>query len=281
MNKYGYTWCGIIFISIVCFFIVQKHIDIKESFASLSPNIGSASAIGQSFQNMPEDRTTSGSIKIPIFIYHSVRPYDATEDQEQQNYDITPELFEQQLKYLADNGYTTISMDQVASDMQTGSVSPILRPVVLTFDDGWHNQYKYAFPLLKKYNMTATFYIYTNPIGTKHYLTWDEVREMDSAGMTIADHSLDHPYFKGLTLDKVRHEITRSRTIIEKQIGKPVLHFASPFGYTDPNIMAIVKEVGYITGRTTYKGVTQDNPFRLRGILVTDSLNYFISELKK
>src|SRR5260221_187102 len=113
----------------------------------------------QFFQAFPEEVPARSALKIPIFIYHSVRPVTPTDSDEVRSYEITPELFEQQLKYLQDNGYTTITLDQVAADLKNGITSPITKPVVLTFDDGWHNQYKYAFPLLKKYHMTGTFYI--------------------------------------------------------------------------------------------------------------------------
>ena len=161
------------------------------------------------------------------------------------------------------------------------STSPATKPVLLTFDDGWENQYKYAFPLLKKYGMLATFYVYTNPIGTKHFLSWDEIREMDAAGMTIAAHSVSHPYYKELSLAAVKDEVEKSKQIIESHIGKPVVHFASPFGYTNPDIIEIIKAAGYKTARTTYKGIYQDNAFRLRGFLVSDNYKDFVKELNQ
>jgi peptidoglycan/xylan/chitin deacetylase (PgdA/CDA1 family) len=253
----------------------------SEPLAALPPELAAAAALEQSFQNLPEEVPAPHALKIPIFIYHSVRPANPKDSDTQKSYEITPELFEQQLKYLQDHGYTTISLDQVAADLKAGTTQPVEKPVVLTFDDGWHNQYKYAFPLLKKYHMMATFYVYTNPIGTKHFLTWDELREMRAAGMTIEDHSLSHPIFKGMTLDAVRAEVTDSKKILEQELGTPVVHFASPYGYSSPEIMKIVGAAGYETYRTTYKGVYQDDPLRLRGTLVTSSLDYFIRELTR
>ena len=133
-------------------------------------------SIGESeeaYQAAPIATTTTPSVRIPIFIYHSVRPEYSKETRVQHEYSITPQLFEQQLQYLHDNGFTVISMNELVHDVQNATTSGIAKPVVLTFDDGWENQYVYAFPLLKKYNATATFYIYTNPIGkNKKFLTF-------------------------------------------------------------------------------------------------------------
>jgi peptidoglycan/xylan/chitin deacetylase (PgdA/CDA1 family) len=260
---------------------ITESFESIDSIESLPPELQSANLIETFHQELPAPSPVQGSVKIPIFIYHSVRPHIAGESMMQEAYDISPELLEQQLKYLKDNGYTAITLDQLVTDIEMGTTSNS-KPVVLTFDDGWENQYKNAFPLLKKYHMTATFFIYTNPIGTLHYLTWDEIKEMDAAGMTIGDHTLSHPYLKKLSIDQLTKEVTQSKTIIEKHLGKPVVHFASPFGYSNPNIMAVVKAAGYNTARTTYKGTyhTKEELFKLRGVLVTDSFDYFVAELK-
>ena len=263
-------------------YALWKYYAPKETSLFLLPNLQSASVIEQSFQNLPEEKHTEGAVKIPIFIYHSVKPYSADQSKIQKAYEITPELLEKQLLYLQNKGYTAISLDELTDDLQNAGVGKAAKPVILTFDDGWHNQYGYAFPLLKKYRMTATFYIYTNPIGKEHFLTWDEIKEMDKAGMTIAGHTFSHPYFKTISLAQIRKELTDSKKIIEEHLGKPVLHFASPYGYTNTDIIAIIKEAGYKTARTTYRGIyhTKDDLLRLSGILVSDNFDDFVKELK-
>ncbi|MDB5194032.1 MAG: polysaccharide deacetylase [Parcubacteria group bacterium] len=234
------------------------------------------------YQGLPEASPVAGSVKVPIIIYHSVRPYIPNEDALQDAYDVTPELLESELAYLKNNGYTAISLDQLEL-LASGATTTPSKPVVLTFDDGWRNQYKYAFPLLKKYGDTATFYIYTNPIvhNLPHYLTWDMVREMDASGMTIASHTLTHPYLSKLTPEELRKEIQGSKILIEENLGKPVKHFASPFGYTNAEIQGIVKDAGYETARTTYKGIyhSKDDLLKLTGILAGDSLSGFVKSL--
>lgn len=240
--------------------------------------------VEEAFQNEPEKPPTAGSIKVPIFIYHSVRPHMSGESKRQDAYDITPELLEEQLAYLHDHGYTALTLNELVRDLALGTTAPVTKPVILTFDDGWKNQYRYAFPLLKKYHLTATFYIYTKPIGTKkHFLTWDQVGEMDAAGMTIGSHTLTHPYLKGLSETELKKEIGESKKIIETQLKKPVLHFASPFGYSSPEIVRLLQEAGYKTARTTYRGIFHDtdDALTLRGILVTDNFSDFVAVLNR
>lgn len=237
------------------------------------------------FQNQPEEVPTPiitevSPIKVPIIIYHSIRPYIPGESAVQDRYDITPELFEQQLAYLQNHNYTPISIDALATYIQTGTTTPIMKPVVLTFDDGWENQYKYAFPLLKKYNMVGTFYVYTKPIDNMkpHFLTWDQIREMSAAGMTIGSHTLTHPILRDSSPVDMRREIFDSKNKIETEIKKPVLDFAQPFGYSSPEIEALIKEAGYLTARGTHKGVYQSKAdiFNLQGYFTSDNFNDFI-----
>jgi len=224
--------------------------------------------------------TIAHAIKIPIVIYHSVHPYIHGESIMQDRFDITPELFEEQLIYLRDHGYTTVSLDDLARDMKQGTTTTNLKPVALTFDDGLENQHTYAFPLLKKYGMIATFYVYTNPIDrkNKHYLSWDQLREMSSAGMTIGSHSLSHPLFKNSTPLEIQKELTQSKATIERELGKPALHFAQPFGYTSPEIEQAIKEAGYVTARGVRWGTIhgEEDRYYLNGYFTSDNFKDFV-----
>lgn len=229
-------------------------------------------------QNFQKTNTaTSSGLRIPILIYHSVRPNVVGDTLLQRKFDVVPGMLEQQLEYLQTHGYTAITLDQLVVDLQTGTTSS-LKPVVLTFDDAWQNQYVYAFPLLKKYHDTATFFIYTNPIDKDaRFLTWAEIKEMQAAGMTIGSHTLTHPYLTKLTPEQLHKELFDSKKIIEAQLGEPIHHFASPFGYMDSTIQSLLKEAGYTTGRTTFKGSIQsrNNLFGLNGYFAPQTLDDF------
>ena len=223
------------------------------------------------FKNPPIQGSSPGAVRIPIIIYHRVRPDFPSESEAQRSFSITPQLFEQQLRYLQDQGYTAISLDEFVRDAELGTTSPAAKPVVLTFDDGWQNQYSYALPLLEKYHMTAVFYIYTDPIGKyPEFLTWDEIKTMDAAGMTIGSHTLSHPHLSSLSPAQLRNELFESKKVLEDHLGKSVVHFASPYGYTSDALVALLKEAGYQTGRTTYKGAyhSRDDLLHLTGFPV-------------
>lgn len=242
------------------------------------------------FQDEPDEQLVSRStklsmVKVPIFIYHSIRPYIRGESVLQDRFDITPELFEQQLIYLKDHGYITITPNELVNEIKTGTTTLAKKPVLLTFDDGWENQYVYAFPLLQKYHMVATFYVYTRPIDNQHwsYLSWDQLREMSASGMTIGSHTLTHPLLKHVSSVNMKNEITESKKAIERELKKPVFHFAQPFGYSDQGVEMAIKEAGYQSARGTHKGVYHSNAdlFNLQGYFITDNFNDFLGVLNK
>ncbi len=229
-----------------------------------------------------ENATATTTVRVPIFVYHSVRPHILNESALQDAYDVTPELFEQQLMYLKNNNYEVITMEALYNMMKKGrDVSDTKKKVVLTFDDGWENQYKYAFPILKKYGVSAMFYVYTRPIGYKHFLTWEQLREMKHSGMEIGSHTITHPFFKKSDEKSLRFEIIESKKVLEEKLSIPINHFAAPFGYSNEHIESIIKEAGYETGRTIYRGPHQSNPYSLRGDLLTDSMKDFINALEQ
>lgn len=222
-----------------------------------------------------------GAVKVPILVYHSVRPHTPTQSPIQKYYDVSPDSFEKQLQYLKEHDYVVIGLDYLATALEQNIILPP-KSVVITFDDGWRNQYGYAFPLLKKYGDTATFFIFTDAIGHDHFLTWDQVRVMHNSGMTIGGHTKSHPYLAGIKDPKIlRKEIIEGKQIIEDQIGQKIDLFAYPFGHYTDEVIAVVKEAGYTVARSGYKGInhTRDDLLKLKGVEVTDDFDKFVQNL--
>lgn len=117
-----------------------------------------------------------GAINVPILVYHSVRPQIKGESPLVDYFDVTPEGFERNLTYLKGNGFSVIPFSDLVKALVEEKELP-QKPIVLTFDDGWENQYVYALPLLKEYKVTATFFVFTNAIGHKHFLSWEQIKE--------------------------------------------------------------------------------------------------------
>lgn len=222
-----------------------------------------------------------GSVKVPILIYHSIAPHGNAQTSIQRYYDVAPESFQKQLQYLKDNGYVVIGLDFLADALEQNITLPH-KSIVLTFDDGWENQFKYAYPILKKYDNTATFFIFTHAIDTEGFMTWDEVKIMDNNGMTIGGHTRTHPYLVNITDPVVlRREIIGGKSVIENRIGRPIDLFAYPYGHYDDQIIEIVKEAGYKTARSAYYGIhnAPEEIYKLKGIEATDDFDKFVKDL--
>ena len=219
------------------------------------------------------------TITIPVIVYHSIRPSFPEETLEMKRYSTEPHIFEQELVFLKESGYHVISFKEMLDYFDQGIPLPA-KPVILTFDDGWRNQYVYAFPLLKKYGFTGTFFVFTNAMKNKNFMSWDELREMDAAGMTIAGHSKTHPYLtKIFDPNTLTEEIADSKKILEEQIGKPVVAFAYPFGSLNAAVVEETLRAGYRIGRTSDAGTkhTEETLPRLTALYDKNNLATFIN----
>lgn len=235
----------------------------------------------QSLQQIPEKTPSPDAIRVPILVYHSIAPHTNSQSAIQKYYDVAPESLEKHFRYLRDHGYTVIGLDFLADAlMQTITLPP--KPVVLTFDDGWENQFVHAYPLLKKYKYTATFFIFTHAIDRKSFLTWDQIKTMDAGGMTVGGHTRTHPFLPDITDPVVlRREIIGGKSVVENRIGHAIGLFAYPYGHYNDQIIGIVKEAGYKAARSTYRGThhTRGDLYTLKSIEATDDLAKFAKDL--
>ncbi|NUN65639.1 polysaccharide deacetylase family protein [Pseudanabaena biceps] len=180
--------------------------------------------------------------KIPIIMYHDIT---STKDV---SWDVTTEELARHFQALQDGGYTPISMDRMVNHLRTGSQLPD-KPVLLTFDDNYIGQYKYAFPLLKKYNYPAVWSVHTRFVGAggkKPKATWDQLREMQQTGLiTIASHTVNHINFKDLSDDQIDKELTESKKVLEKELGVTIDYFTYPEGDFTDIAREKIKKAGY------------------------------------
>jgi peptidoglycan/xylan/chitin deacetylase (PgdA/CDA1 family) len=189
------------------------------------------------------------AVEMPILVYHHVVPGRASGSEEARLLFVTPETFEKQLQYLRDNNYHGVSFNDLADCLENGAPLPE-RPVILSFDDGWENQFTYAFPLLQKYRFTATFYVVTNYLDNDNFMTVDQLKTMIAAGMTIGGHSRSHPALPGLSTARQWDEIAASRNWLQERLGVTIDTFAYPYGSYNAGVVALVKAAGYRTART-------------------------------
>jgi len=230
----------------------------------------------------PRDGEGPGAI-VPILVYHSVRPYIATDSRNIRRYIATPETLENELSYLWEKGYVSISFDDLANHLTYGTPLPA-RPVIISFDDVWESQYHYALPLLAKYSFRATFFVWISVVGLKNHMTWDQVKALSEAGMWIGCHTITHPYLTRVRTDEtLRREIAGAKRIIEEHIGIPVTSIAYPFGQYNERVARIANEAGFTSARSTWPGVlhTREGLFSLTAIIRTDNAMSLIGSMEK
>ncbi|HIE29765.1 TPA: hypothetical protein EYP66_21055 [Candidatus Poribacteria bacterium] len=189
--------------------------------------------------------------QIPILCYHQFRVSKS-------KYSISPQLFEAQMKYLAENGYTVIQLQDVISSDAKELPD---KPVVITIDDGWRSVYTKAYPILKKFHYPATLFIYPKHILSKSpsALTWEQLKEMIQYKIDVQSHTHSHPNFAKLRwklnpLDYenlLKTEFSKSKRLIEQYIGKTVDILAYPYGVYDVEMEKRAQASGYKAMVTT------------------------------
>jgi peptidoglycan/xylan/chitin deacetylase (PgdA/CDA1 family) len=216
------------------------------------------------------------SVRVPILVYHSIAAHRAGQNGEQRELDVDTTIFKTQMAYLASRGYQVISFPALVDALEHGTGVPP-RSVVITFDDGWETQYAVAFPILRQLHFTATFFIFSQPIGVDPgYMTWAQVKELQTAGMTIAAHSRTHPK---LTLPNVSlaGEVAGSRGDIQRELGRAPDIFAYPYGIWDDRVASAVRAAGFQAARALSGGEwnSASNLYALHSVLATDNMQLF------
>lgn len=176
--------------------------------------------------------------EIPVLNYHKV-------DILNHALSVSPQEFEEQMEYLYQKGYHTITPDQLMVYLKSGKPLPE-KPIMLTFDDGYLDNYTNAYPIMKKYNFTATIFIVTNFIGKDdRFMTWDQIKEMQKNGIVFGSHTANHKSLTSLTREQIVDELGQSRDEITRQLGKPPKYFAYPTGTYNAEIEDLVRKAGY------------------------------------
>ncbi|MCX6736045.1 MAG: polysaccharide deacetylase family protein [Candidatus Parcubacteria bacterium] len=246
------TGCGVILslISIVCLFSLLGHtVTVRESFLN---NQALYAEVPSSKTPLTLSTISTEAVQVPILVYHIIRPSYASDSAQVRALAQTPEIFDAQMQYLRDNNYHVISFTQLENYFNRGTPLPP-HSVIISFDDGWGDQFKYAFPILQTYNYTATFFVFTNPINTRGFMTWDNLRALKDAGMTIGAHSRSHPFLNKITNpDILTNEINGSKKSIEEHLGITVRQFAYPFGQYNASTTAEVRKAGFSSARGDY-----------------------------
>lgn len=217
---------------------------------------------------------TQDNIGIPILYYHSVSPSADNE------VIITPEILKSELQYLKDEGYTTLTLNEVSDYLLNSSAIPS-KSIVITFDDGYMDNYDNAFPILKELGMKATIFCITSKLDGSYYLSPNAIKEMSDYGIDIQSHTVTHPKLDSLTYDEQLTELKESKKTLESITGKPVTSIAYPFGNFNEDTIKAAEASGYSLGFTTNRGLADRNDHYLKIDRIYVSSNYDLKTFKE
>jgi len=171
---------------------------------------------------------------VPVFMYHDLCAASASDER----YTTPLPVFKEHLSFLREQEFDV-------QDLPALNVNSNNRSVVLTFDDGLASHYQLAFPALLEHELTATFFVTTALVESSGYLTWNQLREMSAAGMTIGSHGREHIDYTGLPPASAERELQSSRLALEDHLGKPASTFSAPYGFLNHALTGAARDAGF------------------------------------
>ncbi len=241
---------------------LQKYYELHDRIILSDPPV--SNDLELSSASASDDNLTSEGVQLPILMYHAL----VSESKYQNTYFIDPDIFASDLQYLKENGYTTVTVSDLIAYVNNEAPLPE-KPVMLTFDDGYYNNYLYAYPLLKENGMKAVF----SPVGkftddysmihNTHeyyaYLTWDHLREMELSGaVEIQNHSYNlhsndsiKPIMKRSSetdeehVKRLQNDLSHFQSRAEDFLLKTPSAFVYPYGAYNQEIETLVRELGF------------------------------------
>jgi peptidoglycan/xylan/chitin deacetylase (PgdA/CDA1 family) len=221
-------------------------------------------------------------LRMAILTYHYVDSAPPMDGPYAQALTVDTVRFREQLDYLVQNGFKTVTLPQLYLAM-AGLMQLPPKSVALTFDDGGLDNYTVAFPELEARGLVATFFVITTSVGEQGRMSWDDLREMQDAGMCIGSHTARHPDLTMVDNTRLNAELVDSRAAIEAELGTAPVALAYPAGRFDDRVVRAATEAGYLLAVTTQPGVTLEpgDPYRLPRVAVsaTATLDDFAQSL--
>jgi len=221
--------------------------------------------LGQYLRGVLEDRAL-------VLMYHRV-----LDDGEEVN-GVDPGMFvkrgsfEAQLALLSER-YTIVTIDAIG-DWLAGRARFERPPCALTFDDGWADNYTIAFPLLQRFGATATIFLVTGAIGSTDMMQWEQVLEMERAGVAFGSHTVTHAELGRCEPDQIRRELAESLETLSARLARPSRWFCFPKGSHSALACQLASE--YYAGAVTVENgwVSKgDDAYRLRRIGIHDDVS--------
>ncbi|MDD3056254.1 MAG: polysaccharide deacetylase family protein [Aliarcobacter sp.] len=234
-----------------------------------------------------------------VLMYHMISEHLPKNKSKFNRLRVKPSEFEKQLIWLKNNNFKSYTLSELVDLEQIPEKS-----IIITFDDGYEDNFINAFPLLEKYGFKATIYIVlnrfeqnwatdkdlnqsSNELNNEKMLSNEQINEMINSGLIeIGSHTLDHVNLPKLTNEEKTIQLKESKEKIEEIFNITCNSFAYPFGFFDKDSVKIVEDLGYTNATTTVNGVfdkTKYSNYEIPRIMVSgrQGLFSFILKMKK
>ncbi len=227
--------------------------------------------------------------RIPVLLYHRV---DTEADRKWRRFCVAPENFAAQMRWLAEQRFTTIHLGQLLDYYRRHLPVPA-KPIVITFDDGYFCNYSRAFPIMRQYGFVATVFLLYNFVrhdlaapceGRQSFMAWPEILAMQEAEWEFHSHGLSHRRMPEMSVDELASEIGQSKQLLAAKLGRPVEFFCYPFSKFNLAVRDVVRASGYLGacgGPPFFDGGPRDDfAIGRTEILWSDSLRQFIFKVQ-
>lgn len=205
--------------------------------------------------NVKKDRFEGKTLKyndksIPVLMYHSIER-EVLPNGQLNELRVPKEIFREQMKYLKDNGFTTLTIAEAYKFLAKNEGVPE-KSIVITLDDGYVDNYTNAYPILKEFGFNATVFVITGVVDKDpNYMTSVQLKELEANGIEIQPHTVNHEKLSELSYDKQLATLKESKEFVEKLLNKRADCIAYPYGMYNDNTIKAAKEAGYTMGLTT------------------------------
>lgn len=227
---------------------------------------------------------------IPVIMYHRV-VNDESEGGVHGTY-ITAKKFDEHMRYLKEHNYHPITFKELLKINYRNRFNNGKKYVILTFDDGYEDNYKIAFPILKKYEFNCIIYLVShlnynkwdvevpeNPEKKFPLMTWDMIKEMQEYGIEFGGHTMTHQKLAHIPFEQAKEEIASSTQYLEEKLGEKLVCFAYPYGDLNEQVKEFVRNSGYSFAVATDSGDLSfsEDLFQIRriGIFPTNNMLSF------
>lgn len=224
--------------------------------------------------------------EVPVIMYHRV--INNAENEGVYGTYIYEDMFKKHLQYLKDKNYTVITFKDLDKIGWRNRFEKVKKYIILTFDDGYKDNYDLAFPILKEFNFKATIFL----MGSLTYNEWDVkaggerkfslmsvemIKEMQDYGIEFGAHTFNHPKINTLSNEEIEHQIVDVKKPLEEKIGKEIITFAYPYGILNDYAKEMAKKAGYTFALATDSGSVclSDDLYQIRRIAIFPNTNLF------